>query len=135
MSPFKEPQPRKNSVEKDGEKVIGGAWPPYSRLGSEARWDPAKETGKLPEANIDGDTRTGYIPGVSEGRWEDEAPVPSEDARKRVREWAEARADLEIRKAALEAACALYAGQTDFGSFWPNIEVFEAYLRDGTKPS
>lgn len=111
MGAFKEPQPRKKSVEKDAEKVIGGQWPPYQRLGDEARWDARNE-----KANAD----------LAEARvWEPEqAPIMV------VPDYS----PFELRKAALEAACALYVGRNDFDSFWPNIETFEDYLRDGTKP-
>lgn len=40
----------------------------------------------------------------------------------------------EIRKAALEAACAIHHQDAHSSVFWENIEAAEAYLRDGTKP-
>jgi hypothetical protein len=109
VSPFKEPQPRKNSAADDAKKVIGGVWPPYSRTGDEARWQEPK-------------------PAVSE---------------KPVDELASALTPLmalpdyspfELRKAALEAACAVQGNQPP-ATFWSNITTLEEYLKDGTKPS
>lgn len=41
----------------------------------------------------------------------------------------------ELRKAALEAACAIQGTSNDATLFWRNLGAFEEYLRDGTKPS
>lgn len=117
MSPFKEPQPRKPSVEKDAEKVIGGQWPPYRRLGDEARWD-----GRSEKAHADiAEARSLEVPNTPEA-------VEFQEAIN------EALQGFELRKAALEAACALQGNQPNT-TFWDNIEAAENYLRDGTKPS
>jgi len=107
MSPFKEPQPRKNSAAEDAKTVIGGNWPPYARQGSEARWEEPK---------------------VSETPLEEltESQPPLRETTSSL--------DLTVRKAALEAACALQGNNPDNGMFWRNIGTLEEYLRHGTKP-
>lgn len=115
-------EPRKNSAADDAKKVIGGNWPPYARQGGEATWQAPK---------------------VSEKTLEELAETP--DAEKRMKEWANQPqpplmvvpdfSPFELRKAALEGACAMQGSSNDATLFWTNLGAFEEYLRDGTKPS
>lgn len=107
MSPFKEPQPRKKAVEDDAKKVIGGQWPPYKRLGDEARWDARDE-----KAHAD----------LEEAR-QASAQTPIMVLPDHTQ--------FELRKAALEAASRREAKGR---GFWTNVRIFEDYLREGTKP-
>jgi len=108
MSPFKEPQPRKNSAAEDAKTVIGGNWPPYMREVGQATWqEPA------------------YVPSAAEQMILDQAKTPPTTT---------SSLDVTVRKAALEAACALQGNNPDNGMFWRNIGALEEYLRHGTKP-
>lgn len=124
MSPFKEPQPRKNSAAEDAKTVIGGNWPPYARQGGEATWEECP-------------------PEVSETPLAELAQTP--DAQRRMQEWAnEPQPPLMVvpdhtsfmaRTAALEAAVK-YAEGTDWQAqrVVSTADIFENYLRNG-KPS
>ena len=105
MSPFKEPQPRKTP--EGGTPIVPkGVFPPYARLGHEARWE-STDPKPIPKEWEPEQTPIMVLP--------DHSPF-------------------ELRKAALEAACALQGNQPS-STFWDNIEAAENYLRDGTKPS
>jgi len=124
MSPFKEPQPRKNSVEKDAKTVIGGTWPPYVREGGEATWK---------ECPPDDEAARGGTPirTAAEQMLHDRANVvpPLRVTTSTL--------DLTVRKAALEAALT-HARNLNLDNTAQGItgfaDIFENYLRNG-KPS
>ena len=117
MSPFKEPQPRKNAaVEQDAKKVIGGVWPPYERVGGEANW--AAEVKPSMKDQIEEQTAENFL---------------LEQTRQPIMVLPEA-TSFEYRLAALQQAIAWNNGECTAPAVVKVADVFEDYLRNGKPP-
>lgn len=103
MNSFKDPQPRKVPVDNNM----------FSREGAEP----------YPR------TPPGTFPAPGELR----IPKPADTEPKPPARDTPSSLDVTVRKAALEAACALQ-GNGSNAMFWGNIEALETYLREGKTP-
>ena len=121
MSPFKEPQPRKVSIQEGHEAKQRRAWPPYARQGGEANWDggtPIVTDKELSEVRAESPAEKMLL---------DQTRVPIMVVPDHTQ--------FELRKTALEAALGLGLEPNHHAAlFWDNLQTFEDYLRDGTKP-